>query len=561
VKQPKNMQLPPSSRRLFLGRAAVAAGVFALPGLHALAAEDADAARRRVESALPDQAPARPRKARRLLIFELNVNYGGHASIPTASLAFTLMGRKTGAFETVVSRDSQVFRQESLATFDAVFFNNNVGNLFEDAGLRQNLVDFIYGGGGLMGVHGTTVAFTKWPGAVEDFQEFGLMIGARGANHRTNTERVVIKLDDPAHPVNAVFGGKSFEYSDEFFRPQAPYSRRRSRVLLSFDTEKTDMNQGTGFGQFTRPDNDYAIAWVGQYGRGRSFYCTIAHHPAVFEDSTMLKFYLAAAQFALGDLPGCTIPSALQTPALLAQDKLGWQVGLAPVDGASLFTTAEQSAGAGMLYAGAQWGQAIGGNVAGNFGPSLGQEERRQIRFKLDAAGVRMPVCFCSQPTTAALGDKELSWRELFGFARKMGVETMVGEAPAAMLPTLDKWCAEQEMQWALTGLSQRRGAAVRSPGQLLKACQGRSQRMGICGEVEVWQQMREDPVRSLRAVKERLLALRLPATTPEREELLKELPADRAKPVMICLAPGEGLAGALQKVQQAALTRAGAGK
>ena len=62
------------------------------------------------------------------------MNYGGHGSIPTANLAFELMGRKTGAFETVVSRDPEVFRPESLRQFDAVFFNNTVGNLLHRPG-------------------------------------------------------------------------------------------------------------------------------------------------------------------------------------------------------------------------------------------------------------------------------------------------------------------------------------------------------------------------------------------------------------------------------------------
>jgi type 1 glutamine amidotransferase len=39
------------------------------------------------------------------------------------------------------------------------------------------------------------------------------------------------------------------------------------------------------------------------------FYCTIAHNPSVFWDAKMLEFYLAATQFALGDLPASTAPS------------------------------------------------------------------------------------------------------------------------------------------------------------------------------------------------------------------------------------------------------------
>ena len=64
---------------------------------------------RKIEEALPERAQVVPAKPRRLLIFDRNVNYGGHGSIPYANLAFTRMGRKTGAFETVVSRDPAVF--------------------------------------------------------------------------------------------------------------------------------------------------------------------------------------------------------------------------------------------------------------------------------------------------------------------------------------------------------------------------------------------------------------------------------------------------------------------
>jgi len=178
-------------------------------GLSDLFAAPGSSERQRVEAAIPARAPAQPRKPRKLLIFNLNVGYGGHRSIPTASLAFKLMGEKTGAFETVISKDPSVFKSENLKQFDAVFFNNTVGNLFTNPALRQNLVEFVYGGGGLMGVHGTTVAFTKWPGAIEDWPEFGIMLGARGASHRDSDEHVVIKLDDPDHPINRPFGGKS----------------------------------------------------------------------------------------------------------------------------------------------------------------------------------------------------------------------------------------------------------------------------------------------------------------------------------------------------------------
>ena len=184
-----------------------------------------------------------------------------------------------------------------------MFFNNTVGNLFEDAALRQSLLDFVSGGGGLLGIHGTSVAFTRWPGALEDWPEFGRMLGTRGADHRASNESVFLKLDDAAHPINRAFGGKGFPYRDEFFRPHEPFSPSKVHVLLSIDAEKS-------------PEaGPCAVAWVRSYGQGRVFYSTIAHNPSVFWDPKMLQFYLAAVQFALGDLPASTTPSAESAPA------------------------------------------------------------------------------------------------------------------------------------------------------------------------------------------------------------------------------------------------------
>jgi type 1 glutamine amidotransferase len=136
------------------------------------------------------------------------------------------------------------------------------------------------------------------------------MLGARGAYHRESDEHVYIKIEDPDHPVNRAFKGNDFDFRDEFFRFTDPYSRDLVRVLLSINKEKTDMEQGRAFGQVFRPDNDYPVAWVRQYGQGRVFYCTIAHNPYVFWSPVMLEFYLDAIQYALGDIKASAIPSS-----------------------------------------------------------------------------------------------------------------------------------------------------------------------------------------------------------------------------------------------------------
>jgi len=492
------------SRRKFLGSAAVAGGLLAVGGYRT--AESARTDTDSIAAAIPANPVVLPHKPRRLLIFDLNVGYGGHASIPTANTAFTLMGKKTGAFETVISKDPNVFERSSLSRFDAVFFNNTVGNLFTDETLRRNLIEFVYGGGGLMGVHGTTVAFTRWPGAHEDWPEFGLMLGARGANHRDSDEHVYIKLDDPGHPVNACFGGKGFEYRDEFFRYHEVYSRNRVRVLLSIDTKKTKFD-GQPRGNCVRADDDYALAWVRRYGRGRVFHSTIAHNPYVFRDRKMLEFYLAAAQFVLGDLDAPTIPTALLTPAIRAQEQLGWRLGIEAYTfhRYTLFEAIDKTAQLGLPFMGGSSFQKVSKAIDKNFEPGLTDSELKQIRLKLDSAGVGMLTYYFQE-----IPGDEAGCRRVFEFARKIGIETFMSEPKPESLDMIEKFCDKYDINVAIHNHGPAQSPLYWQPEGVLKVCKGRSPRIGACGDAGYWMRAGIDPIEAVKKLGKRLITIQM---------------------------------------------------
>ena len=466
-----------------------------------------DADLQKIQAALPAKAAVVPQKPRKLLLFVHNVGYGGHPSAEYANHAFTLMGERTGAFQAEVSRDPEVFRRDRLKQFDAVFFNNNVGNLFTNAELRQSLVEFVTGGGGLLGVHGTTVAFTQWPGAVEDWPEFGYLIGARGANHRESTEHVFIKLDDPGHPVNAVFGGQGWEFRDEFFRVGDPYSRRRVRVLASIDTEKTDLKQDRGFGQLERADNDFALAWLRSHGRGRTFYCTIAHNPYVFWDPTMLQFYLAAIQFAVGDLPSPTTPSAWLTPAIRAQEKLGWRLGVEAYTfhKGTFFETVDRTAKLGLPFVGGLSFQKVSADLPKNFEPGLSDDELRAIRLKLADAGMRLLTFYLQE-----IPGDEAGCRKVFEFGRKLGIETFMTEPKVESLDTIERFANEYGINVALHNHDQKASPNYWSPDAILKVCEGRGPRIGAAADVGYWMRAGIDPVAGIRRLGARLITLQM---------------------------------------------------
>ena len=267
-----------------------------------LAAED----REQIEAALPKTAPAKPKKPRKLLVLDLNIAYGGHRSIPAENFALQQMGKETGAYEAIFDDNLDNLKYPKVKEYDAIFLNNTVGMIFVDSEVREGLTRFIREGGGLAGNHGTSHASMDWPG-------FSDIIGVRRGVHRASTEEAWIKVDDRKSPLTAAFAGKEFLYTDEFFRfPNPPYSRDKLHILLSIDVQKTDMNQGQVFvpgSNVARPDADYAVSWIRDYGRGRIFFCILGHNPTLFKTPALAQHFLAGIQFILGDLPADASPS------------------------------------------------------------------------------------------------------------------------------------------------------------------------------------------------------------------------------------------------------------
>ncbi len=507
--------------------------------------------RRAMEQALPAQATVQPAKPRRLLIFSRNVGYGGHrASRAHACEAFTLMGRKTGAFETTVSEDPVVFERESLQQYDAVFLNNTIGNAFSDPRLRQNLLEFVTGGGGLMGVHGTSIAFMDWQWPpIEDWPEFGNMIGARGAYHRDDKEQVWVKMDEPDHPLNQAFGGQSFERRDEFFRFHTPYSRRLNRVLLSMDVAKTDLSGFKPDEHLLRQDNDYAVAWIRNYGRGRVFYCSLAHSDSVFRDATMLQFYQDAAQFVLGDLNVPTTPSAKLSPAVLAQERLGWRLGIEAYTfhKFTFFETIEKTAQLGLPYLGGlSFMQRVSEDTPKNFDHYLTDDELRHVRLKLDSAGVRLLTYYAQD-----IPDDEAGCRRLFEFGHKMGIETFMWEPKPEQFDLLDKLANAYGINVAIHNHGQNISPHYWNPEGVLKACEGRSKRIGAAPDLGYWLRSGIDPVEAARLLKDRIITVQMhdlhaPGANGHdvpwgtgigrSEEFLRELHRQGIKPTMIGL-------------------------
>jgi type 1 glutamine amidotransferase len=275
----------------------------------------------KIEAALPTGPIVEPKSQRRILVVSATSGFR-HKSIPTGNFTLEKMGLSSGAYEAVISDDPANFEPEALAGFDTVVLLNTTQDFFmpnnrkksdyseEDWAwlqgrqdrLMDNLVHYVEQGGGLMGIHAAT-------DSCYNHEAYGKTIGGYFWGHPWGANsKVTIVVEDPEHATNKpVFGDtKDFELIEEIyqFKPE-PYSRERLRILLHLDPERSAEVKGK-----KREDNDYAVAWVQQVGKGRVFYTSLGHNHHIYWNPMLLKHYLAGIQFTCGDLKADTTPSA-----------------------------------------------------------------------------------------------------------------------------------------------------------------------------------------------------------------------------------------------------------
>ncbi len=269
----------------------------------------------RIEQAAPAQATARPKRERRVLVVNQCEGFV-HSAVPYAATAFEVMGRKTGAFSVTAVNDLAILEKPEFDTFDAIVMNNTtlrqplLDNADEarEARAEQRFLDFVRSGKGLVGVHAATDCLYTWPA-------YGELIGGYFDGHPWS-EEVGVKLDDPGHPLLAAFKGLDFTVNDEIYAFRND-SRDALRVLMSLDVTKTNMNKPS----IKRKDNDFAVAWIHEYGKGRVFYFSLGHRHEIFWNPTLLQCYLDGIQYALGDLPADATPSSRLTEGYLKQSR------------------------------------------------------------------------------------------------------------------------------------------------------------------------------------------------------------------------------------------------
>lgn len=268
--------------------------------------------------------PAPPARGKRLLFLTHAALYK-HTSLAPAEKAVAELGAR-GGFDVKTLEgykqdssaiDLSMLTPEYLAQYDALMLMTN-GNLPLAPAQKKAIVDYVRNGKALIGVHCATLTLYDYP-------EFGEMIGGYYRRSIVPTNRIgtsnigVLKVEDPMHPATKMLGG-SWPIAEEFYQfgttvwdaskpnenvsqvgrlpiPLA-FSRDRVHVLLSLDTEKSDIS---GLGPEIVKGGDYPQAWTRAFGSGRVFYTALGHRDDIWSSDPVFRAHiLGGIRWALG---------------------------------------------------------------------------------------------------------------------------------------------------------------------------------------------------------------------------------------------------------------------
>jgi len=270
-------------------------------------------------SVAAQDAPKRP-------LFLTHAGLYRHASLQPAEAAVTAWGADNGFEVTTLQGylqardelDLSMVTAEYLAGFDGLMMMTN-GNLPMSVEQKQAIVDFVANGGGFIGVHNASLTFY-------DFPEFGEMLGGYFRAAIQQGHVFVLRVEDQEHPATRMLGSswpvvdemyhfgtapwtasRPDENIDVLFDNRIPmgFSRDRVRVLLSIDTEATDIDGLLD----VEAGGDYPQSWVREYGQGRSFYTSIGHREDIWTNDPVFRAHVVGGiRWALGLEEGDATP-------------------------------------------------------------------------------------------------------------------------------------------------------------------------------------------------------------------------------------------------------------
>jgi type 1 glutamine amidotransferase len=252
----------------------------------------------------------------------------GKNPLCTVEKTFLELADKNKFFGVDCTQDARAaIEGDNLKKYDAVFFYTT-GELPLSAAQKSDLLGFVRNGKGFGGSHCATDTLYQW-------KEYGDMIGAYFDGHPWH-QKIKVIVEDKKHAATKHLGD-SFEITDEIYQFRTPYSREKLHVLMRMDPAFATASREKELksieddrkslparleklekdGKFAeakklkaqvegrkpgihRADDDHALAWTREYGKGRVFYTALGHREEVWADPRFQQHIIGGLRYMFG---------------------------------------------------------------------------------------------------------------------------------------------------------------------------------------------------------------------------------------------------------------------
>jgi type 1 glutamine amidotransferase len=245
----------------------------------------------------PPKVPVFTRPA--ALIFNKTNGFVHKDAIPVADSVFSELALAQG-WEVFVTDNAAVHNPEVLRKFQLVIWNNVSGDVLTQE-QRQSLMQWLDGGGGWVGVHGSggdtsyqwewyvdTLLGAQFVGHTMDpqFQDASLLVAEQGA---ALTEHLPTPWRVP---------------SEEWYAFASNPRDKGYEILLTIDNNSyiTTGESASPWmqGWTDRMEGEHPLVWRHRLGRGRVFYSAIGHQPDTYQLPEYQELLTRAMRWAMG---------------------------------------------------------------------------------------------------------------------------------------------------------------------------------------------------------------------------------------------------------------------
>jgi len=169
-----------------------------------------------------------------------------------------------------------VFSNRDFFEYSTIIFFSQEGVFTEEQ--EKNVLEFIAGGKGFIGLHGASASFKSHPKYFE-------MLGGKFVGHK-DVKNIDIRIIDKNHPITD--GLNDFSFRDEPYRHDFSMSKDIHILAKADYHDKED------------PELE-PIMWVKTYGEGRVFYCALGHRNVSLKDEIFQSIMIKSVKWVLNE--------------------------------------------------------------------------------------------------------------------------------------------------------------------------------------------------------------------------------------------------------------------